>query len=284
LQPAYRHLVTSAPSSVTMVGPASGPITGGTQVLVSGSGFTPDAGVFFGSQSASAVTVLSANFLAATAPAGSGTKRVTVTTAAGTSSPGSADQFIYQTPYPSLSAAYDNVGITADNDTNAGNFDGPGSSYSATALAELGVSPGSQIHFGGQTFTWPDVPTGEPDNVLANGQIIDLSGSGSTLGLLLTSVYPTLSTGTIVYTDGSSQRFAVNLPNWDAPRSDDSVVLTTAYRNRPDNTQDTDQISVWYVGVPLAAGKTVKQLILPQVGDTLGVGVQALHVWSVAIG
>jgi hypothetical protein len=120
--------------------------------------------------------------------------------------------------------------------------------------------------------------------VLSNGQIIDLSGSGSRLGLLLTSIYPTLSTGTIVYTDGSSQRFTVNLPNWDAPRSGDSVVFTTAYRNRPGNTQDTDQVSVFSVGVPLAPGKTVKQLILPAVGATVGVGVPSLHVWSVAIG
>jgi hypothetical protein len=284
LEPAYRHLVTSAPPAVTMMSPASGPTTGGTQVLVSGSGFTPGARVFFGDQPAAAVTVLSANFLAATSPAGSGTEDVTVMTAAGVSSQGSADQFVYETPYPSLGAAYDNVGITADNDTNAGNIDGFGSSFSASALAALGVSPGSQIHFGGLTFTWPNVPAGQPDNVLANGQIIDLSGSGSTLGLLLTSVYPTLSTGTVVYTDGSSQRFTVNLPNWDAPRSGDSVVLTTAYRNRPGNTQDTDKVSVFYVGIPLAAGKTVKQLILPAVGDTVGVGVPSLHVWSAAIG
>jgi hypothetical protein len=282
LQPAYRHLDTSAPPAVTMMSPASGPTTGGTQVLVSGSGFTADARVSFGGQPASAVTVLSANFLEATSPAGTGTEDVTVTTAAGASSPGSADQFAYQTPYPSLGAAYDNVGVTADNATNAGDIDGFGSSFSASALAALGVSPGSQIHYDGLTFTWPDVQAGEPDNVLANGQIIDLSGSGSTLGLLLTSVYPTLSTGTVVYTDGSSQRFTVNLPNWDAPRSGDSVVLTTAYRNRPGNTQDTDKVSVFYVGVPLAAGKTVKQLILPAVGDT--VSVPSLHVWSVAIG
>jgi hypothetical protein len=61
-------------------------------------------------------------------------------------------------------------------------------------------------------------------------------------------------------------------------------VLTTAYRNRPGNTQDTDKVSVFYVGVPLAAGKTVKQVILPAVGDTVGVGVPSLHVWSATIG
>lgn len=284
LEPAYQHLVTTVPPAVTTVGPASGPLAGGTQVLVSGNGFTPDASVSFGSQPATAVTVLSANFLEATSPAGTGTVDVTVTTASGSSPTGSADQFVYQAPYSSLAAAYDNVGVTADNDTNAGNIDGFGSSFSASALAALGVSPGSQIRYGGLTFTWPDVPAGQADNVLANGQVIDLSGSGSSLGLLLTSVYPTQSTGTIVYTDGTSQQFTVNLPNWDAPRPGDAVVFTTAYRNRPDNTQDTDKVSVFFVGVPLAAGKAVKQVILPAVGDTVGVGVPSLHVWSAAIG
>jgi hypothetical protein len=284
LQPAYQHLVTSTTPAVVMVSPASGATTGGTQVLVSGSGFTSSARVFFGGQPATAVTVLSANYLTATSPAGSGTQDVTVQTAAGASPKASGDQFVYQVPFSSLAAAYDNVGVTADDDTNAGDIDGFGSSFSASALAMLGVSPGSPVTAGGQTFTWPQSQAGQPDNVLANGQIIDVSGSGSTLGLLVTSIFNTLGTGTIIYSDGSSQRFAVNLPNWDAPRTGDSVAFTTAFRNRPNNTQDTDQVSAFYVGVPLAAGKTVKQLVLPAVGNTVSMTVPSLHVWSVAIG
>ena len=48
-------------------------------------------------------------------------------------SPGSAVQVTI--PYPSLAAAFDNVGITDDSDPAPGNFDGYGNSFSATALA-----------------------------------------------------------------------------------------------------------------------------------------------------
>ncbi|MBO0885344.1 MAG: IPT/TIG domain-containing protein, partial [Mycobacterium sp.] len=284
LEPAYQYLVTGAPPVVAAIGPDSGDTAGGTRVLISGSGFTPGTRVSFGNQPAAATSVLSPNYLTATSPAGSGVVDVTVTTAAGESPATSADRFTYQAPYPSLAAAYDNVGITDDTDTNTGNIDGWGSSFSASALAALGVTPGAQIHYAGLTFTWPAAQPGTADNVLADGQIIDLAGSGSTLGLLLTSCYPTTSSGTVVYSDGTAQTFTIDLPNWDAPRTGDNVVFTTAYRNRPGNTQDTDKVSVFYTGVPLAAGKTVKQLILPAVGNTVGIGVPSLHVWSVAIG
>jgi hypothetical protein len=44
-----------------------------------------------------------------------------------------------------LSGAYDNVGITDDGNTNAGNIDGSGSSLSAQALVAAGVTPGSTV-------------------------------------------------------------------------------------------------------------------------------------------
>jgi len=40
--------------------------------------------------------------------------------------------------YPSFNAAFNNVGITNDTSTSAGNFDGGGASYSAQALAARG--------------------------------------------------------------------------------------------------------------------------------------------------
>jgi hypothetical protein len=45
-----------------------------------------------------------------------------------------------------LSTAYDNVGVTDDPDTGAGNFDGSGSSLSAQALAAAGVTPGATVY------------------------------------------------------------------------------------------------------------------------------------------
>ena len=89
-------------------------------------------------------------------------------------------------PYSSLAAAYDNVGITDNADPAAGDFDGTGETFSAQALAAGTPTPltaGGQATFGGTTFTWPTA-VGTPDDVIADGQTIDLSGSGTDLGFL----------------------------------------------------------------------------------------------------
>jgi hypothetical protein len=72
--------------------------------------------------------------------------------------------------YASLSAAFNNVGITDDANTTAGNFDGPGGhSFSARALAVAGFRPGGAVRQDGMTFTWPNAAAGTNDNVVASG-------------------------------------------------------------------------------------------------------------------
>jgi hypothetical protein len=85
LEPAYRNLVTSSPPTLTGIGPSSVPPSGGLVVL-SGSGFTPSTSVTFAGRPALSVEVLSANYLLARAPAGTGDVRVGVTTPSGTTS------------------------------------------------------------------------------------------------------------------------------------------------------------------------------------------------------
>jgi hypothetical protein len=87
-------LVTFAAPTVTGINPARGAGTGGTQVTVHGTGFTPNASVRFGAVPATSVSVTSSTALVATAPAArSGPVDVTVTTADGTSPTSSADTF-----------------------------------------------------------------------------------------------------------------------------------------------------------------------------------------------
>jgi hypothetical protein len=97
LEPAFRGLVTSRPPEVTGVGPQAGPVPS-TPVLVSGSGFTPDAVVYFGQPGpatrATNVRVLSANYLVATPPPTAGQLDVIVRTPAGTSAISGRDQFV----------------------------------------------------------------------------------------------------------------------------------------------------------------------------------------------
>lgn len=110
LEPAYRHLIVQGGPSVTMVGPPQLALAGGT-VLISGSGFTPDAQVRFGNRAATSVKVLSGNYILAGSPPGSGSADVTVTTPQGTSARGSQDQVSYQA-LPSGCVPYLGTGIS----------------------------------------------------------------------------------------------------------------------------------------------------------------------------
>ncbi|MGA8818464.1 MAG: S8 family serine peptidase [Xanthobacteraceae bacterium] len=83
------------PPTVTGVNPNTGPPGGGTSVTISGDNFTGATAVKFGGNAASSFNVISAAQIIATAPAGTGTVDVTVTTPGGTSATGGADQFSY---------------------------------------------------------------------------------------------------------------------------------------------------------------------------------------------
>ena len=97
LEPAYRALLDRDGPNVRMVGPGEVNTTGGDQILISGSGFGPGSTVSVGGVSATDVHVLSANYIEASTPPGSGTPHVTVTTAGGrTSASSTADQITYK--------------------------------------------------------------------------------------------------------------------------------------------------------------------------------------------
>jgi hypothetical protein len=83
-----------APPTITGLSPAAGGLSGGTSVLIAGTGFYGTMVVKFGTVVASNV-VVSPTQIAATSPAGSGTVDVTVTSLGGTSATSSADQFTF---------------------------------------------------------------------------------------------------------------------------------------------------------------------------------------------
>jgi len=93
----FTYLVPPQPT-VTAVHPASGSAAGGGSVVITGTGFTYDSRVAFGSITAFA-SALSDTILIAGPPAeAAGTVDVTVTTAGGTSDVTAADQYTYVTP------------------------------------------------------------------------------------------------------------------------------------------------------------------------------------------
>jgi beta-glucosidase len=192
-------------------------------------------------------------------------------------------------PYSSLAAAYNNVGITDNANPAPGNFDGTGDSFSAQNLAAGTPTPltaGGQATLGGTTFTWPTA-VGTPNDVIADGQVIDLSGSGTDLGFLGASAFGAASgTGTITYTDGSTQSYSLVMADWynDAPVAGDEIATTTTTWNFSSSTQVTHPVSIYFSSVPLEAGKTVASVTLPTVSAGVGNGITALHIFAMAIG
>src|SRR6202035_31053 len=181
-------------------------------------------------------------------------------------------------------AAYNNTGISDNSDVAAADYDGVGDSYSAQALAAgtpTTLTPGKQVTTGATTFTGPSAAPGTPDNVVAGGQTVALSGSGTDLGFLGASQNGTASgTVTVHYADGSSQSFNLNMADWyaNSPAVGNQLLTTTTSWNFTSTTQTAHPVSIYFASVPLQAGKTVASVTLPTVSAGAGNGITALHV------
>ena len=189
-------------------------------------------------------------------------------------------------PYPSVAAAYTNAG-TSDDGANAGSLDGAGRSYSAQALAAATprIAPGADVVHDGLSFTWPDAPPGTPDNIVAGGQAVAVTGSGDRLGLLGAASSGSASgTATITYTDGTTQEFTLSFTDWwaNAPAAGGAILATLPYHNRNGGRADR-AVSLYVASVGLRPGKTVRFVTLPDISQDAGSGL-AMHVFAVGIG
>ena len=196
-------------------------------------------------------------------------------------------------PYASLAKAYNNTGISDDDNVDSADLDGVGNSYSQQALDAAGLAPGAVVTHDGVRFVWPQVPAGQPDNAVAEGQVIRFDGSGSTLGFLgCGSPGDEGGTGTVHYTDGTSDDFTVTLDNYFYPPdgNNNDTLVALPYLNskgtggRP-RGQRTVTVYVYYTGVPLSPGKTVRAITLPAGGSTPATGrISGMHVFAIGIG
>ncbi len=198
-----------------------------------------------------------------------------------------------QVPESSLAASFDNVGITDTSDVAPGGssfagFDGEGTTFSAAGLASTGVTPGSTVTAGGLSFMWPDVAAGTPDNTMAQGQLIAISGSGSELGFLAAANNSPLSgTGTVYYTDGSTSTFTLDVGNFYYAAGANGNPSNAAGVSDPTLDYPSEPTShtayVFEQTVAIDAGKTVAAVQLPALGDVSGYN-PALHVFGIAVG
>ncbi|MGA2122555.1 MAG: IPT/TIG domain-containing protein [Methanoregula sp.] len=124
---------------VSRISPAAGPLTAGTTVTITGTGFTGAVAVNFGSTAATHVSVVSATSVTATAPAGAaGTVDVTVTTAGSTSVTSASDQYTYEA-VPTVSS----ISPTA----------GPLTAGTTVTIAGTGLSGPTAVKFGSTAGT-----------------------------------------------------------------------------------------------------------------------------------
>ena len=127
------------------------------------------------------------------------------------------------------------------------------------------------------------MPPGQPDNVLADGQQIAVSGTGSVLGVVGASAYGSTSgTFTIGYADGSTSTATVTFADWvdtSAASGTDLLATTAGW-----NPGGTTPVSLFYAAIPLTAGARVTSVTLPSVGAAAGQNVPAMHVFSLSIG
>ena len=189
-------------------------------------------------------------------------------------------------PYQSLAAAFNNAGVSDDANPASGNLDGGGRSYSMQALSAAGLTHSAVVTHDGLNFVWAGAAPGAPDNAVADGQAIPVTGRGTTLGFLGSGDYGTADgVGAIVYTDGSTQPFELTFADWWANRAarGGDILVTSPYVNTPSGKHQQPN-NIYYAGVPLASGKTVQDVILPDVSQSPAVNQTAMHIFAVAIG
>jgi predicted alpha-1,2-mannosidase len=255
---------TAKPSDGVTVSPASGSLT------------VPANG------SASAAVTVSAGST-------EGADTVTFAFTAGSSTLPSATLNVNVAKPGELWPYYTNEGVATDGQPSTANFDGDGFSYSANALAALGITPGGTVTSDGIDYTWPAAsPTGQ-DNIEASGQTIpvDLPAGATKIGLLGSASNGggngATGTMTVTYNDGSTQQVPIVFGDWtlgaggDPLPSGDTIVADTPYRDDTSGGSQAVGTYLFSFDATLSAGKTVASVTLPATvsnGD--------IHVFDIA--
>jgi len=187
-----------------------------------------------------------------------------------------------------LQADANNVGVGTDGVAGVGDFDMLGNSYSADSLQAQGIAAGQAITAGGVAFNWPDVAPGQPDNVVAQGQVITPTTpvSGTLLSVLGASDHgATQGTGSVVYSDGTTQSFTLGLSDWTLdggrtarPSYGNGIAASLPYRNTSQGGREVLQTYLFYAAIPLRGGQVITRVTLP---TTAGPG--HLHVFALTV-
>ncbi|KJY42180.1 hypothetical protein VR41_08935 [Streptomyces sp. NRRL B-1568] len=147
-------LATSVPM-VSSVSPISGTTAGGTNVTVTGTGFTGATTVRFGDTPATSFTVNSDTQITATTPLGSGTVQVTVTTPSGTSNEFVTYTYV-TTSGPALTSVVPSSGPTAGGTT----VTLTGTGFTGATAVRFGATPATSFTVNSDTQITATAPAG----------------------------------------------------------------------------------------------------------------------------
>jgi len=180
-----------------------------------------------------------------------------------------------------LAPFFNNAGISDDSDQAAGNLDNLGFSYSQQALTAAGLAPGTSITSGGIQYNWPSAAAGQPDNLVAAGQVISVPPvAGATeLGVMGSATNgPSSGTLTITYTDGTTQTATLGLTDWTSGGASfgNGTAATMPYRNSAGGSSQQIGTKVFTTNIALQPGKTVASVTLPD-----GANQGLLHVFAI---
>jgi predicted alpha-1,2-mannosidase len=187
----------------------------------------------------------------------------------------------------SFTVLRNNTGISDDTGTHEeADFDTGGVSFSKQALTAAGLVPGKPSTVDGLTFTWPELPAGEPDNIGADGSQlnVDVPATATKLAFVgSASNGDQLATATLVYADGTTQAVDVGFSDWTLGGGGGQlmfgnvIVAKTPYRNLAGGTNEmVDTYMFMTAPIGLAPGKRLTAVRLPDNRD--------LHVFAVAAG
>ncbi|MEV0033900.1 IPT/TIG domain-containing protein [Nocardia sp. NPDC050793] len=171
----YSYVSVPTVPTVASIIPGSGPVTGGTLVTLTGTGFTGATAVSFGATAATSYFVLSDNLLVALSPAGTGTVAVTVTTAGGTSA---GVPFTY-VPVPTLTS----ISPTSGPVTGGTTVTLTGTGFTGATAVFFGILPATSFTVNSDTQITAVAPIG-----LGTVPVTVTTAGGTSNGVLYTYV------------------------------------------------------------------------------------------------
>jgi len=224
--------------------------------------------------------------ISSTSSSSPGQYRVVATVDAGGRSMGAAAATV---PYANLQQAYGNVGVSSDDNPQPGDIDGAQSSFSAQALKAAGADAGGVIEAGGGAFLGSWDGKGTPDNALAAGQTIPVTGTASTVYLLVTGTYAPSAgipgTVTVTYADGSTADAAIAVPDWastTAPPDGVTVAVDAGTTNANGRAQAQRPTKLYVLSLPVDKTKKLASVTLPDGAPyTIAKG-RAIHVFAIS--